>query len=113
MDKQELVNAYRQMKTEEDARNMFLFELFIMSVILGFKYKSWYVGIWSFLVLLILCCIKTITLIMGVFFTIMWGALGWGIGHAIDGIYAAILGAVIATLIGFGIHASLFSYTKN
>ena len=104
MDKQDLVNAYRQIKTEEDARNMFLFELFIMSVILGFKYKSWYVGI---------CCIKTITLIMGVFFTIMWGALGWGIGHAIDGIYAAILGAVIGTLIGFGIHASLFSYTKN
>ena len=113
MDKQELVNAYRQIKIEEGAGRIFLFELFIMSVILGFKYRSWYVGIWSFLVLLILCFIKTITLIMGVFFTIMWGALGWGIGHAIDGVYAAVLGAVIGTLIGFGIHVSLFSYTKN
>lgn len=113
MDKQDLVNAYHQVKAEKSAINIFLFEIFLMSVILGLQYKSWYVGIWSFLVLLILCCIKTITLIMSVFFTIMWGTVGWGIGHEIDGVYAAILGAVIATLIGFGIHASFFSYVKN
>lgn len=110
MSKRDLRSAYHQAEWDGKVSSIFFLEILIIPILLGLYFKSWYVGFWSYLILLVIMPIKIITLLLCIIFTAMWGLVGWYIGYSIDGIHASILGALIALVIGFGIHVSAFMY---
>lgn len=113
MSRRKLRSAYHQAEWDGKVSGIFFLELIIIPIILGLYFKSWYVGIWAYLITLVIFPIKIVILILCFIFTIMWGLIGWSIGYSIDGIHAGILGALFALFIGFGIHASAFIYLMS
>ncbi|UYZ77101.1 hypothetical protein LP109_14650 (plasmid) [Moraxella bovis] len=111
MDKRDLRGAYHKADFDYKMSSIFIFEYtVIIPIIVGLFFKSWYAGIWSFLILIVIAPIKIVGLFLAVIFTILWVFIGWSIGYSIDGLHAGILGALIAFVIGFGVHASALAY---
>lgn len=113
MRKKDIRGAYHQAQFDEGSSKIFYFECIIVAVIVGIYFRSWYVGIGTMIGLMLIIPIKIVSFLLAIAFTLFWAFMGWGIGMSIDGIPAGILGAILAFLIGAGVHLSALMYIAD
>lgn len=90
--------AYQEAKQNEEFKNALPVQFLIISIVLGFIYKSWWVGIGTFFGLSFLIALPYVGNIVCVLLSFLYASIGYGIGTELFG---NNMGWVIAFIIGF------------
>lgn len=88
-------------------------EVIIISGVVGFLYKSWWIAGVSCILLLLLTRMKFLRTFFCVVFTVAWAVIGYFCGLLVEGKPAAVVFAIIAGLFSLGIHISAFKWIQS
>lgn len=97
----------------EQHASIFTTEIAIIAIILGVLTSSWIV--FGIMIIGPIFALRTPILakIMMIVFALAWGAIGFGIGYAIDSTGAMIVLSIFGLLAGFGTHMSAFQHFND
>jgi len=118
MNDQEVRAGIQQSKVDETGFYFLGVEALIISGAIGYREQSWVVGIFAFLVVLILLSAMAAYEILGNFFAVVigfaWGAVAFSLmqsNESDDGSSFAV--AILVGLIGLGAHSIGFRYIRD
>lgn len=99
-------------RINEDNANIVFAELFFIVAAIGFYTQSW---IWfgaAFVCSLIIVFIPILNMLLMLILSICWGVIGYSVGTLFSTSASVIL-AIIAFIIGCGIHFSALTYIND
>lgn len=101
-----------QAKFNEDASNWLFFEIFFISIVFGFIFKSWWVFGGLLFGMMGLLLFRKIAVIFMVVLTIFWAFVGFMIGMQ-WGLGASVVLAILALLITGGFHIGALEWIDD
>lgn len=105
-------SAVTKAKFNEQNSGILFFEIAIISIAIGYIYKSWFFFGGSLLGLIICTKIKPLAVLLGFVLSLAWGIIGYFIGKYFSHDASIVLG-VLAFLIGIGAHMSAFEWVSD
>lgn len=124
--KNESIESSKNSLTKDDVRisieeaqvnkknnNILEWEVIIISGLIGFNYKSWWIWGSALLLFLILTQVKALRTFFCLAFTACWAIIGYFIGNMVESTAAAIIFAIIAGFLSLGVHISAFKWIQN
>ena len=90
-----------------------LLEIFIIAIVAGFYYHSWWVFGGVVVGLFIALNIRILAIIINIIFSLGWAFIGFTIGTYTNNTTASIVLALIALVAGLLFHKSGIKWTKN
>lgn len=97
----------------EEQSNIFIIEVFVISIAAGVYYSSWWVFGGVLLGLIIAVFIKILSVPLMLAFSACWGYIGYMIGNYFESSSASIVLAIIGFLAGLGCHLVAFEWVRD
>lgn len=113
MDSDDVRKGVTQANFNEQIYGIFCAELGIISVALGFFFKSWYVFGLALVGLFIMLQFKRIRLVLFLLLSLCWAITGAFIGEALGGFEGGMVVGAFAFVIGLGIHLVSMEYLND
>lgn len=88
-------------------------EIFLISVGVGFYYKSWWAFGGTLLGLIIASFIKPIAILLMILLALGWGLVGYFIGAFFNSLPASVVLGIVGLLAGGGLHMSAMQYVRD
>lgn len=102
-----------QAQFNKDASNLLFIEIFAISIVGGFYYKSWWVFGGILFIMLAMLGIRFLAIILLVALSLFWGGVGWYIGSYFWETSAAVVVGIIALLSSGGMHMSALEWVED
>ncbi|MDT9719185.1 hypothetical protein QVE09_09750 [Paenibacillus sp. ClWae2A] len=102
--KDEVRKGVNEAKESESGANWLFFEIFILSIVFGIYYTSWWVFGGVILGTMIGLMIKPLRIVILVLLSLACGFVGWIIGHWFDSTPASVVLAILFALAAGGAH---------
>jgi hypothetical protein len=109
----EVRKGITQARFNEDASNMLFGEIFLVSIVCGFYWSSWWVFGLISIGLVISLMIKPLAIILAILLSIGWAIIGYGIGVFFDSSSGSIVLAILGLLAGLGAHISALTWVED
>lgn len=90
-----------------------LFEIFIIAIVAGFYYQSWWLFGGIVVGLFIALNIRILAIIINIIFSLGWAFIGFAIGTYTSSLTASIIIAIIGLIGGLVFHKSGIKWAKN
>ncbi|EGR1594340.1 hypothetical protein D0D72_24080 [Vibrio parahaemolyticus] len=103
----------RQAKINQDNSKILFGEIALISIGLGLATQSWWWGGGVFLGLVTALNIKPVAMIFMCALSLVWGAIGCGIGSLFESIGAMVVLSIIGFMCGLGVHLSALEWTQD
>lgn len=88
-------------------------EITILAVIVGFYFKSWWIGGGLYLMLLAAIQVRILALPIMFLGALLWGFIGFLLGSLFGSYAAQIVIGIISLVIGFGVHFSAIEWADD
>ncbi|PYE49799.1 hypothetical protein HUB98_09315 [Paenibacillus barcinonensis] len=102
--KNEIRKGVNEAKESDNGVTWLFTEIFIISVVLGIYYTSWWVFGGAIVVTMIALMIKPLRILILVLLSLACGYVGWIIGHWFDSTAASVVLSVLFALAAGGAH---------
>lgn len=100
-------------KFNEEHSGILIAEIFIIAIAAGFMKQSWWVGGGTFAALMIGLQFKVIAVPLLFLLSLVWGAIGYGIGTLFESPGASWVIGIFAFLCGVGVHMAGLQWMKD
>ena len=97
----------------EEQSSIFIIEVFVISIVAGLYYSSWWVFGGVLLGLIIAVFIKILSVPLTLAFSACWGYIGYMIGSYFESRSASIVLAIIGFLAGLGCHLAACEWVRD
>ncbi len=107
--------GFTQANFNESNSSILYFEILIIAILSGLAFQSWWVFGGVILGLPIMLGFRVLALVLCVLLSLVWGAIGFGIGAVIGGgsMSASIVIGILGILAGLGTHLSALEWTED
>ncbi|MEK3762627.1 hypothetical protein NST04_28635 [Paenibacillus sp. FSL H7-0756] len=109
----EVRTGVNQAKQSEEGANWFFAEIFIVSVVSGFYFSSWWVFGGILLGSILLAIYKKTRLALLILLTVGCGSVGWIIGSWFDSSGASVVLTIFSLLISGGYHIWAYRWMED
>lgn len=102
--KNEIRQGVNEAKDSESGANWLFGEIFIISIVLGIYYSSWWIFGGTILGSIVALRIKPLRIVILVLLSLACGLVGWLIGQWFDSFAACVVLSILFTLAAGGAH---------
>ena len=104
--------GFTQAKFNEDQIGIFIAEILIISGVVGWYYKDWYVFGGVLFGLISIMYIPYLNILLAIVLSIAWGGIGYFVGKLMSQEAAYVIGAILF-LAGMGSHLGAIEWAKD
>jgi len=106
MQQKDIRQAITQAENNETNSTILFTEIILISIGYGLAEKSWYIFGGVFLGLIFILQIKVLSYLLLILLSIVWGAIGYGLGTIFGSTEAMVVLSILGFLLGLGVHFS-------